>query len=178
MTPNMERSASPGAPAYTGFQTSALVALRMLVGWHFLYEGIAKITNPYWTSAGYLAEAKWFLKGLALDVAASPGAVTVVDYVNEYGLVLIGLGLLVGALTRAATIAGVVLLALYYVVAPPFVGYTYTMPAEGSYVVVNKVLIEAVALLVVLAFPASRQFSLDALFAKRAASLAPQRAEA
>ncbi|MBI4409310.1 MAG: hypothetical protein HY561_06350, partial [Gemmatimonadetes bacterium] len=38
----------------TTFQTSALVALRMLVGWHFLYEGLAKMTSPYWSSAGYL----------------------------------------------------------------------------------------------------------------------------
>ena len=157
-------------PGYGKLQVTALVALRMLIGWHFLYEGIAKLTNPYWTSAGYLADAKWILKGLALDVAASPTAVTVVDYLNEYGLVLIGLGLLFGALTRVAAVAGVALLALYWLVAPPFVGFTYTMPAEGSYLLVNKVLIEAVALLVVLAFPASRRFGLDALFARTPAA--------
>ncbi len=154
----------PGIASGAGkFQVGALVALRMLIGWHFLYEGISKLTNPYWTSAGYLAEARGFLKERALDLAASPTAVTVVDYLNVYGLVAIGLGLLVGVLTRAAMIAGIVLLALYYAVAPPFPSYTYTMPAEGSYLVVNKVLIEAVALLVLLAFPASRRYTLDAL---------------
>ena len=39
---------------YSRFQLTSLVALRMLIGWHLLYEGIAKILNPYWTSAGYL----------------------------------------------------------------------------------------------------------------------------
>jgi thiosulfate dehydrogenase [quinone] large subunit len=151
----------------------------MLIGWHFLYEGIAKLTNPYWTSAGYLAEAQGFLKQGAIDVAASPTAVTVVDYLNEYGLVLIGLGLLIGALTRVAMVSGVVLLALYYLVAPPFPGYAYAMPSEGSYLIVNKVLIEAAALLVLLAFPASRQFSLDALFhGMRVERAAPQPAGA
>jgi len=163
----------PGGPGYGRFQVTVLVALRMVIGWHFLYEGIAKLTNPYWTSAGYLADAQWILKGLALDVAASPTAVTVVDYLNEYGLVLIGLGLLFGALTRVAAIAGVVLLALYWLVAPPFPSFIYATPAEGSYLVVNKVLIEAVALLVVLAFPASRRFGLDALFARGAGPAVP-----
>ena len=163
----------PGVPGYGRFQVTALVALRMLIGWHFLYEGIAKLTNPYWTSAGYLAEAKGLFQALALDVAANPTAVTVVDYLNEYGLVLIGLGLLFGALTRAAGIAGVVLLALYWLVAPPLPSYTYAMPAEGSYLVVNKIVIEAAALLVVLAFPASRRFGLDALFAREAGAGAP-----
>jgi len=146
---------------YTNFQTTALVALRMLVGWHFCYEGLAKLLNPYWTSAGYLAGSQWFLKDRLIDLAANPTAVTVVDILNEWGLVAIGLGLMLGALTRAATIAGVVLLALYWIVAPPFAGVTYPSPAEGSYVLVNKVLVELGALLVIWAFPTGRAFGLD-----------------
>ena len=49
------------------FQTAAIVALRMLIGWHFLYEGLAKLTNPYWTAAGYLAESKGPLGGIFAD---------------------------------------------------------------------------------------------------------------
>ena len=174
------REAGPGiGPGESRFQVATLVALRMLIGWHFLYEGIAKLTSPYWTAAGYLAEARGFLKGPALAVAASPTAVTVVDYLNEYGLVLIGLGMLVGVLTRWAMVSGVVLLGLYYVVAPPRPGDAYAMPSEGSYLVVNKVLIEAVALLVLLAFPASRHYTLDALFrGMRSERAAPQPTEA
>jgi thiosulfate dehydrogenase [quinone] large subunit len=172
-------SADPGT-GYTKFQVSALVTLRILIGWHFFYEGLAKLTNPYWTSAGYLADSKWFLHDTLTKVAASPTAVTVVDYLNEWGLLLIGLGLMLGLLTRAASITAVVLLCLYYLAAPPFVGYAYTTPSEGSYLVVNKVLIELVALLVLLAFPAGRQYSLDGLLARRrgAAHQAPARAEA
>ena len=32
--------------SYTGFQTTALVLLRILIGWHFFYEGLAKLGNP------------------------------------------------------------------------------------------------------------------------------------
>jgi len=161
MTHGSAQAEAVTGPRYGAFQTTALVALRLVVGWHFFYEGLAKLLNPYWTSAGYLADSKWWLKDLLIDVAASPTAVTVVDLLNQWGLLLIGLGLMLGLLTRAATIAAVALLALYYFAAPPWVGYTYAMPAEGSYLVVNKIVVEAAALLVLLAFPTHHVFGLD-----------------
>lgn len=145
----------------TRSQTGALVGLRLIIGWHFLYEGIAKLTNPYWTSAGYLAESQWIFADLFIRVAASPSAVTVVDYLNMWGLTLIGLALLLGLFTRAAIIGAVALLALYYVSAPPLTGLSYPMPMEGSYLIVNKLLIEIAALLVLMAFPTSRTWGLD-----------------
>ena len=152
-----------GIRGYSRFQTVTLVVLRIFIGWHFTYEGLAKLTNQYWTSAGYLAESKWWFSSVFLDIAANPTLLTAVDYLNAWGLLLIGLGLMFGLLTRAATIAGIVLLFLYYVAAPPFVGYSYGMPTEGSYLVVNKVLIELVALAVLLAFPTGKVFGLDRL---------------
>lgn len=148
-------------------QSAALVTLRLLIGWHFLYEGLAKLANPYWTSAEYLDQAGWLFKKLFVALAASPTAVTVVDFLNEWGLVLIGLGLLVGLFTRTATVAGIVLLLLYYIAAPPLVGISSAVPREGSYLLVNKVLIEAAALAVLLAFPTSRSFGLDGLIFRR-----------
>ena len=35
------------------YQFYGLVTLRFLIGWHFLYEGISKLLNPYWSSAAY-----------------------------------------------------------------------------------------------------------------------------
>jgi len=32
----------------------AITVLRVLIGWHFLYEGIAKLTAPSWSAAGYM----------------------------------------------------------------------------------------------------------------------------
>jgi thiosulfate dehydrogenase (quinone) large subunit len=160
----------PRSPSPT-FQIGTLVALRLLIGWHFLYEGLAKLLNPHWTSAGYLAESRWWFKGLFVAIAASPTAVTLADHLNMWGLTLIGLGLMLGVLTRPATVAGMVLLALYYVAAPPFVGYAYGMPTEGSYLIVNKVLIELAALAVLLAHPTERTFGLDRFFVRAGRSV-------
>ena len=158
-----ETSGTGAMRGYSRFQTAMLVLLRIFIGWHFMYEGLAKLTNPYWTSAGYLAQSEWWFSGIFQGLAANPTLLTVVDYVNAWGLLLIGLGLMFGLFTRAATIAGMALLFLYYVAAPPFVGYSYAMPTEGSYLVVNKVLIELVALAVLLAFPTGRLYGLDRL---------------
>jgi len=156
---------------YTGFQAAMLVLLRILVGWHFMYEGLAKIFNPYWTSAGYLAESKWWFSGWFHDIAANPTLLTIVDYVNEWGLLVIGIGLMFGLLTRTVTVAAMVLLFLYYLAAPPFVGYVYSMPTEGSYLIVNKVLIELVAVAVLLAFPTGRTYGLDRFIGRGRARL-------
>lgn len=163
----------------TRVQNAALVTLRLLVGWHIAYEGIAKLLDPHWTSAGYLGGAQWWFKDWFVNLAASGTAVTIIDAINAWGLTIIGVLLMLGLLQRAACVAAIVLLALYYLAAPPFVGLRYAMPAEGAYVVVNKVLIEIGALWVLFAFPA-RVFGFDALFARRAAEpaspAAPQEA--
>jgi len=150
------------APAkYTNVQATALVVLRIFIGWHFFYEGLAKLFNPYWTSAGYLAQSQGWFKGIFLDIAASPSMLTFVDHFNTWALILIGIGLMAGLFTRVAAVGAVVLLVLYYVAAPPFVGLEYAMPMEGSYVIVNKVLIELAAVVVLLVFPTGRLFGLD-----------------
>jgi thiosulfate dehydrogenase [quinone] large subunit len=153
---------------YTSLQLTALVILRVVIGWHFLYEGIVKVLNPYWSSAGFLLETKGIFKGLATSIIASPGALRLVDFLNEWGLVLIGLGLIAGCLTRVASISGMVLLFFYYVFHPPFIGYTYTTPVEGSYLIVNKNLIELFALYVLTLFPTGSIIGLDRfIFFKR-----------
>jgi thiosulfate dehydrogenase [quinone] large subunit len=148
---------------YSGFQLFSLVLLRMLIGWHFLYEGIAKLLNPYWTSAGYLQAAQGPFADWFIGLAASPGRLAMVDVLNEWGLVLIGGALLVGVGTRTASFLGAVLLLLYYLSNPPLIGLETTIPTEGSYLFVNKVLIELAALLVVFAFRTSHLIGLDRL---------------
>ncbi|MBE0460905.1 MAG: DoxX family membrane protein [Candidatus Aminicenantes bacterium] len=152
---------------YTNIQLTALVLLRVLIGWHFLYEGLVKLFNPYWTSAGYLLDSKWIFSGLFKSIVASQTALKIVDFLNVWGLIAIGLGLMVGCLARAATIAGIVLLLFYYLCNPPFIGYTYTAPTEGSYLMVNKNLVEMCALFVLAVFPNSKLIGLDRLIFRK-----------
>jgi len=160
-------------PDYGTFQLIALVSLRMLIGWHFLYEGVAKLTNPYWTAAGYLQESKGWLSEHFIALANNQSLLAFVDSLNQWGLLLIGLALLVGVFSRTAAFAGIVALAFYYLAAPPFPGLEYAIPTEGSYLIVNKILVELAALLVILVFPTAHRIGLDRLlFRKRLAETA------
>lgn len=84
-----------------------------------------------------------------------------VDFINQWGLAAIGFCLILGLFTRSAAFAGMLLVLLYYFAYPPFIGYENPLPAEGNYLVVNKNLIEAAALLVLALFPTGRALGLD-----------------
>ena len=94
-------------------------------------------------------------------IAENTSMLHAVDFLNQWGLVIIGLGLMLGLFTRLFSILGMVLLLLYYLATPPFPGLEYNMATEGSYLIINKNLIEAVALLLLSAFPAGEQYGLD-----------------
>jgi len=149
--------------AYSESQLIGLVLLRILIGWHFLYEGISKLVNPYWSSAAYLLDSKWIFSSLAERIVANPTLLEVTDSVNMWGLTIVGLSLLLGFMSRYGAIAGLVFVLLYYIFAPPFIGLEYSKPGEGSYIIVNKNLIEACALYVLYLFPTSQLIGLDRL---------------
>ena len=48
--------------------------MRIIVGWHFLYEGFSKLMIPDWSSYSYLMESKWFLSGFFHWIIAHPAA--------------------------------------------------------------------------------------------------------
>jgi len=148
---------------YSGSQLIGLVILRILIGWHFLYEGISKLVNPYWSSAAYLLDSKWIFSSLAERIVANPTLLEFTDSVNMWGLTIVGLSLLLGFMSRYGAIAGLVFILLYYIFAPPFIGLEYSKPGEGSYIIVNKNLIEACALYVLYLFPTSQLIGLDRL---------------
>ena len=152
---------------YSKSQLFWLVALRVLIGWHFLYEGVVKVVNPNWSGIGYLMDSGGFMAGFFTSMAANQSTLQIIDFINIWGLIAIGLGLILGSLMRIASISGIILLSLYYLSHPPFPGINYAMPMEGSYLVVNKILIEMVALGVLLLFPTSREFGLDKFICKK-----------
>lgn len=152
-------------PDYSKLQLSALVVLRVLIGWHFLYEGCVKALNENWTSAGFLSESKWIFSPIFNFIVTHPTILRFVDLANTWGLIFIGLGLIVGCFTRIASLSGAFLLLLYYVANPPFIGYKYTAPAEGSYLIINKNLIELVTLIVLALFPTGIIIGMDRLIA-------------
>ena len=81
-----------------------------------------------------------------------------------FGLIFIGLGLVLGLLHKTTLISGIVLIGLYYLALPPFVGLKYDIPMEGTYLFINKNLIEIGGMFVLLYFPTIKIFGLGRIF--------------
>ena len=139
----------------------AITLMRVVVGWHFLYEGLAKLTAPSWSASGFLKQARGpfadFFKGLA----ANQNLLANADLITMWGLTLVGLFLILGLLTRLASLGGIGFILMFYLCNPPFVGYFYSIPTEGSYLIVNKNLVELGALVVILVTGSGRFAGLD-----------------
>jgi uncharacterized membrane protein YphA (DoxX/SURF4 family) len=141
----------------------ALTIVRIVIGWHFLYEGISKIMAAGWTSAPYLAGSKWIFAPLFTAMTGSPAAIAIIDFINIWGMVLIGLGLILGLFTRWAAVGGTLMLFFYFVAYPPLPGYMFGVPVEGNYLWVNRNLIELFALALFIFLSREYHFSLDRL---------------
>lgn len=128
----------------------AITVMRVVVGWHFLYEGIAKLSSPSWSAAGYMKVSRGPLSAFFHWIASRPQLLDKADVITSYGLTIIGVLLILGLFTRVAASCGIGLVLLFYICNPPFVGYFYSIPSEGSYLIVNKNLVEVCALAVVL----------------------------
>jgi thiosulfate dehydrogenase (quinone) large subunit len=161
----------------TSFQQTALIVLRTLVGWHFFYEGYTKLLQPAWSragapvtawsSAGYLKAAT----GPLADVFHSLGNASwigTLDIAVAALLVAVGLSLMLGLFTQAGCIGALGLLALFYLSAIPM-GLPETR-AEGTYLIVNKNLIEAAAVLVLWSFRTGRIAGMDQYVSRQAAA--------
>ncbi len=136
----------------------ALVVLRTLIGWHFLYEGYYKLVLPAWSGAGAPLPA-WsaggYLRGAtgplapAFHALAASSVAPWIDRAVPIALVLVGLSLVLGLFTRRGCQGAMLLLGSFYLAAVPLDGVARA-GAEGTYLLVNKTLVELVATWVVL----------------------------
>ena len=144
---------------YSKIQTIVLIALRLLIGYHFLFEGMDKLITPSpgWTSAGFLLQSNWIFADIFHALVESSSVLSVIDFMNIWGQILIGLGLILGFYTKWAAYAGALLLFFYYIAIPPFV---------NSYTFIDKNLLELFAFLVIAVFPTSQIIGIDLLINK------------
>ncbi len=132
-----------------------LFLLRISMGWFFFYAGITKVLDPAWSAAGYIKGAKsfvWFYHALL-----HPSVLPVVNFLNEWGLTLLGLSLIIGAFVRLSSWLGVILMALYY-----FVILDFPYPNTHAFIVDEHV-IYALVLVVFASTHAGRAWGFDAL---------------
>jgi len=159
-----------GTIPLSSLQRATLVILRTLIGWHFLYEGYAKLLYPawgldgvplpHWSSAAYLKAATGPLASL-FHWAAAASWIGALDVLVAVALVAAGISLMLGFLTQVGCAGALALLVTFYVSAIPAGG---SIPgAEETYLLVNKNLIEACAVVVLLAFRTGSIAGLDRL---------------
>ena len=145
----------------------AIALLRIVVGWHFLYEGLVKVLNPEWTSRAFLLDSGGWFNGFYRYLAGNATLLNITDALNAWGLTLIGFSLVLGVWSRFAALGGMFLLALYYLSHPAFPGITYLFPSDGSYFIVNKTIVEMFALAVIYFQPTDYFIGLERLISSK-----------
>ncbi|MHB1561873.1 MAG: hypothetical protein ACYC61_30860, partial [Isosphaeraceae bacterium] len=120
----------------------------------------------------------------AIESADASRPWTQLDWINfttTFGLIAIGVCLILGFLTPLAALGGAAFLAMIYLSLPPWPGVPPNPRTEGNYFIVSKNLIELIACLVIATTPTGHWIGLDALFfgarrRRRLARLEGQRA--
>jgi uncharacterized membrane protein YphA (DoxX/SURF4 family) len=109
-------------------------------------------------------------KALPADVAAGPVTVKPdksfierLDTITMWSITAIGAMLLLGLFTRLAAFAGAAFLVMTYLTHPPFPWLPLPPGTEGNPVFINKNVIEALALLVIMVHATGRWLGIDAL---------------
>jgi thiosulfate dehydrogenase [quinone] large subunit len=156
---------------FSSLQQTMLVVLRTLVGWHFLYEGYTKLLYPAWSqngmplppwsSAAYLKAATGPLAPL-FHWMGSASWIGSLDLLVAVALTAVGVSLMFGLFTQVGCGGALALLATFYLAAVPT--GRLDVRAEGTYLLVNKNLIEACAVAVLFAFRTGSIAGLDRLW--------------
>ncbi len=97
-----------GSTAQQRFFGVSFIALRIALGGMFFFSGLAKFGE--WSAESYLLKASGPFAAWFQSLAGNG----VVDALNAWGMVLIGLALVIGFLVRPAAIAGIAMMTLYY----------------------------------------------------------------
>lgn len=129
-----------------------LVILRIIVGGHLFFNGMVKLLNPNWSAKSYLEDSYGIFKWLATQSQL----INIVDFLNIWVLVLAGIALIVGWVERLAALAGIFLLSQYYLAYIPINPATTDSGGYGPTFLVNALLIEVFALIVLFLLPTGK----------------------
>jgi len=136
-----------------------LAVARIALGWIFFYAGLVKILNANWSAAGFLNGAKTFPELYAWF--AGPSVIGVVNFVNEWALLLLGISLILGLFVRWSAIPGAILLLLYY-----FASNAFPIVLNGF--IVDDHIIYIAMLILFFVTNDGHYFGLDEKFGKKA----------
>lgn len=131
----------------------SLMTLRIAAGWLLFYAGITKVIDPDWSAVGYLLNAQTF-SGF-YEWLASPALLPIVDQANQWGLIILGVMIMLGFLTRTASWVALVLMLLYYF---PVLNFPYA--GDHSFII-DEHIIYALVFWLLAAFHAGNRWGID-----------------
>ncbi len=138
-----------------------LFLLRIAMAWTFLYAASHQVFDPGWSATGFLAHTKTF-HGLFAPLTA-PAIGPAVSFLVEYGHLLIGLSLLLGLMTRASSVAAIVLMILYWMA---HMDFPYI--SDTNNFIVDEHVVYALVLGLLIVTHAGHVWGLDALVSRQA----------
>jgi thiosulfate dehydrogenase (quinone) large subunit len=94
------------------YQKALVFALRVSLGWMFLYAGMRQLTSSTWSAAQFLEGAqtftpiyRWFMDPMILPI---------INFIVPWAHTLIGVSLLLGVTVRLSSAGGALLMMMYY----------------------------------------------------------------
>jgi thiosulfate dehydrogenase [quinone] large subunit len=140
-------------------QKITLFLLRVSLGWIFFYTGLTKVITPGWSAGGFLSNAGTF--PAFFHWLTRPDILPAVNFLNEWGLLLLGVSLILGIFVRFSSFFGAILMVLYYLAQLKF-----PYPNASSFIV-DEHIIYIFLLLYFLAVRAGKVWGLDGFFRRR-----------
>lgn len=134
-------------------QKIALLLLRLSLGWFFFYSGLSKFLGDEFSAAGFLTGAESMQP--MYDWFASSSNIGWVNFLNIWGQMAIGAGLMLGLLVRPASFFGILLMLLYY-----FPGLDFPYVEHGF--LIDDHIIYVFAFVILYTFRAGSVWGLDA----------------
>ncbi len=141
-------------------QKIILLALRLSLGWIFLYSGVTKILDPNWSAAGYLKSSQTL--PFLYDWFANANNIGWINLSNSWGQTLIGAALILGVFIRPAAVGGIIMMVLYYL---PILHFPYVGKGTASFLVDQHVIFSLVFLTLII-FDAEKFWSLKSVVKK------------
>ncbi len=130
---------------------------------------LLKMVEHWWDNRHQLGELRNMLTHEQLSKGALPPPTRTIDWVNSmvtWGLTIVGLGLILGLLTRLSCLGAAGFLAMFYLAYPPWPGLAAGAATEGHYLFVDRNLIELIAVLLLATTRSGHWVGLDALVSR------------
>jgi thiosulfate dehydrogenase [quinone] large subunit len=157
-----------------GWQQCVLVMLRFAIGWHLFVQGYGRLASAglsselqLRTSTGPIAPFFHWLADVQWLRAAT-------DHATVWGLMIVGVLLMVGLFTRTATLVSIALLVPSVLAHPPLpVAGALVATSGGHEMYIDRTMIEILGLVVSLSFDTGRMAGLDLVIRQRREARAP-----